>query len=284
MTTNPLITPLTADEAQVMFDWVQQEGWNPGVHDAATFHKSCPGALVGLKRGNELIAVAAAFNHNHAFSYFGLYIVKPEYRGQGYGIQLTRYRLNKAGYRNIALDGVMEQYQRYRRIGFRLAHRTLRYQFQNAPAADTPFPESLQPLKDMRLIELLEYEQRLFPGKRKGYLKAWVTQPEALAWCIWKDKKIRGYALMRPCMEGFKIGPWFADSNDYASQLLTTLLDQAKGQPVYCDIPEPNQEALKLAEQLQGKPSGYETMRMYRGYQPDLDLERVFGVTSLEAG
>ena len=178
----------------------------------------------------------------------------------------------------------MGQYQRYRKVGFRLAHRTFRYQFQNAPARDMPSQEHLKPLKDMRLIELLDYEQRLFPGKRKGYLKAWVTQPEAHGWCIWKDQKIKGYALMRPCMEGFKIGPWFADTNEYACLLLTTMLGQAKGQTVFCDIPEPNQQALSLAEQLQGKPSGFESMRMYRGYQPDLDQDRIYGLTTLKAG
>lgn len=282
MKKQPHIAPLSEDEVNIMYDWVKAEGWNPGLHDARTLYKAAHGGLLGIKIDEELVGVSAAFLHNYQFAYFGLYIVKPEYRGQGYGITMTRHRLKMAGYRNIALDGVMEHYQTYRRAGFRVAHRTPRYVFTQANAFQPS--DQIQKISDVTLIELLDYEKRLFPCRRKAYLKAWVTQEGASGFCFRDDEGIKGFGMIRPCVTGYKIGPLFADSSEIARQLMIALLSEAKGHPVFCDIPQTNEAGLLLAEELGGQVTDFESARMYRGYQPLLDHSRIFGLTSLEAG
>jgi Acetyltransferase (GNAT) domain len=52
---------------------------------------------------------------------------------------------------------------------------------------------------------------------------------------------------------------------------------------VILDVPEPNQTAMRLAERV-GFAQVFETARMYAGPAPDLDVNRIYGVTSFELG
>ena len=53
--------------------------------------------------------------------------------------------------------------------------------------------------------------------------------------------------------------------------------------PVFLDVPVPNTEGIALARDLGLEPV-FETARMYRGPDPGLRLDRVFGITSFELG
>ena len=55
------------------------------------------------------------------------------------------------------------------------------------------------------------------------------------------------------------------------------------GDPVYLDVPLPNDAARGLAA-AKGLTPGFETARMYTGPAPDVELERVYGVTTFELG
>ena len=52
---------------------------------------------------------------------------------------------------------------------------------------------------------------------------------------------------------------------------------------MFLDVPEPNAAGIALAHE-RGLVPVFETARMYRGGQPRLPLDRVFGVTSFELG
>lgn len=93
-----------------------------------------------------------------------------------------------------------------------------------------------------------------------------------------------GYGVCRPCRQGYKIGPLYADDAAIAEGLFAALVvDLPSGQPFYLDVPEVNPAAVALAEK-HGMSVSFETARMYAGAAPDLPLERIFGVTSFEVG
>ena len=52
---------------------------------------------------------------------------------------------------------------------------------------------------------------------------------------------------------------------------------------VAVDVPQPNEDAVRLLEG-HGMERSFETARIYRGPAPELPLERIFGITSLELG
>ena len=55
------------------------------------------------------------------------------------------------------------------------------------------------------------------------------------------------------------------------------------GDPVYLDVPLPNDAARGLAT-AKGLTPGFETARVCPGEPPDMELDRVYGVTTFELG
>ena len=115
------IRPMTRADLDMAIDWAAAEGWNPGLHDADTFHTADPaGFLLGLLEAQPVAMVSAAQYGGH-FGFIGFYIVQPEFRGQGHGIALWRAAMERLAGRTIGLDGVVAQ----ERIRTRLEQRAL---------------------------------------------------------------------------------------------------------------------------------------------------------------
>lgn len=93
-----------------------------------------------------------------------------------------------------------------------------------------------------------------------------------------------GFVTLRPCQSGFKIGPLVAETAQDACTLLAALTPFVpQGAEVFLDVPAPNATAVKIALEM-GMTPVFETARMYRGAAPEIDLSRVFGITSFELG
>ncbi|MGV3724770.1 MAG: GNAT family N-acetyltransferase [Actinomycetota bacterium] len=269
-------------EVDFALELAAREGWNPGLDDAECFYQADPqGFLVGVLDG-EPVGCISAVAYGTDFGFIGLYIVAPEHRGKGYGLQLWQAAMRRLAGRNIGLDGVVEQQANYGRSGFTLAHRNARY----ASRAETRGERaaSVVPLAEVPFQELRAYDRRVFPAARDSFLRAWTGMPHSrcLGWL--ESGSLRGYGAIRACRQGHKIGPLFADAAGIAEALFNELCrDLPPGAEVYLDAPETNPEALALTER-HGMEKVFETARMYTHAPPPLALERVFGITTFELG
>lgn len=267
-------------DLQQAIAWAAQEGWNPGLHDANSFFAADPqGFFVGESAG-EPIACISAVAYDPAFGFVGLYIVKPEFRGRGWGWQLWQHAMAYLGDRTIGLDGVLAQQDNYRKSGFQLAYRNIRYQGTQAIA---PTPTSLSAISEISLNELVAFDAQFFPVARPAFLQAWIAQTGSIGLAKQQGDRLMGYGMIRPAQTGWKIGPLFALSPDIAKELLNALVVYANGEPYFLDVPEPNRAAVHLAEQYQMFPM-FETARMYTKTIPASAIEGVFGVTTFELG
>jgi len=104
-----VIRTMTRQEINLAVDWAAGEGWNPGIHDADCFYAADPGGFLVGMLGDEPIATISAVKYGHSFGFIGFYIVKPEYRGKGYGIQIWNAGMESLSGRSIGLDGVVAQ-------------------------------------------------------------------------------------------------------------------------------------------------------------------------------
>ncbi len=288
-----LIKPMTRRDLDLAIEWAAAAGWNPGWHDADCFYTADPtGFLMGWLAG-EPIAAISGVKYGASFGFLGLYIVKPAFRGQGYGLQLWHAGLDTLKGRNVGLDGVVAQQANYIRSGFQLAHRNVRYrgtrpsQLPDPPPDKQSSPDNQSSLVSLDLLPFraaLEYDQAVFLAARPAFLKCWLAQPGSDAIGLVHHQKIAGYGVLRPCREGYKIGPLFADTPDFAEKILLALMTQIEpGSAFYLDVPEPNSPAVALAEKY-GLISVFETARMYSQQIPSPPLERIFGVTTFELG
>lgn len=278
---NLQITHATAAEVEQIFNWVVTEGWNPGLHDAQTFYAADPQAFFIGKLNGTPVAMASAAIYDNTLAFFGLLIVKPEYRDKGYGLAITQARLNYVGDRTVGLDGVVNMQAAYNTNGFYLLHRNFRYQLSvKAQAKQVPF---ITPLSQIAWNTLLDYDTKYFSVARSLFLKQWISQPDSFSYAYYKDDRLQGYALIRPCIVGYKIGPLFADTPEIAEQLLTTLLHKAAGQTVFIDIPETNVAGIAMLQSYNASLV-FETGRMYRNQALPLPLQNIYGLTSYEFG
>ncbi|WP_170331601.1 GNAT family N-acetyltransferase [Ruegeria arenilitoris] len=282
-----VIRPLTAEELQEAVDWAGHEGWNPGHHDAACFHGADTDGFLGGFLNGEMIASISVVQYDDAFAFLGFYIVRPEHRGSGHGLAIWQHALENCAEHNIGLDGVVDQQHNYRKSGFTFAYNNHRFSetvtgIRRALAPSTGV-EPLTTASDA----LIAYDRQLFPAPRDAFLQRWISAPTHISRVYSEDGQIKGYATMRPCKNGYKVGPLFADRADIAESLLASLLEtlptKHSGHEVFIDIPQPNEAAFALATKL-GLEKVFETARMYSNYKPDIDLSRIFGVTTFELG
>lgn len=255
---------------------------NPGFHDGDCFYAADnSGFFLGLLN-HEPIACLSAVKYIDSFGFVGLYIVKKSYRGKGYGSKIMNAGLDYLKDCNIGLDGVLARVDNYKKYGFQLAYRNIRY--QGLTGGKVPNNSGMILLTDIPFEQINLYDSAFFPADRATFLKLWITQPDSLALGILQEDKLVAYEVIRTCRVFFKIGPLFANSPEFAETLFLALNANVKaGQPVFLDIMERNPNALALVRHHEMQPVS-ETARMYTQQAPALDFERLYGATSFELG
>jgi len=276
------IRTMTRSEIDLAVEWAAVEGWNPGLHDADAFYAADPtGFLIGLL-GDEPVAVISAVKYGATFAFLGFYIVKPGHRGHGYGKQIWDAAMATLTGRTIGLDGVVAEQEKYRKTGFTLVYRNIRY--QGAGGGNPPASADIVALATVPFADVLAYDRPFFPADREAFLRRWIQPPQGTALGLLEKGNLAGYGVIRACHAGHKIGPLFADSAAGAEALFLALKATIPASDsVYLDPPEANPAAVELARR-HGMAVVFETARMYAGETPRLPLDRLFGVTSFELG
>lgn len=274
------IRRMSREEAEFAIKMAAAEGWNPGIHDGELFYEADPeGFFIAELEGNP-VGCASAVAYDNEFGFFGLYVVKPEFQKKGIGMKLTEKCLEHMGNRNIGLDGVVENEIKYQKVmKFRSSYSNLRYEGRGGGE----IPDGLVKISKVPFEKLLEYDRRMFPAPRPGFLKKWVTQPDSYSFAALKAGALKGYGVIRKCRVGYKIGPLFADDLDTAEKIFRALKASVPEETIYIDIPEPNEKAMEIAKKYHMNVM-FRTVRMYSQKEPDIELDKVYGVTSFELG
>lgn len=282
MQKNYHIEKMSQDDLALAIDWAANEGWNPGLHDADCFYQADPNGFFAGKLNGKIITVGSMVLYDPHYAFFGLYIADPAYRGHGYGLSLTHAMLAYAGSANIGMDGVATMCPKYARLGFKLAHQNARYVFQGSLPSPKRHP-ALLPLSQIDFKILLEYDRRYFPASRNAFLACWIKQVGGSALGFYESEQLRGYGVIRPCREGYKIGPLFAETPEIAELLFLNLGHHAQGQRFYLDIPECQLNAAQLVARYQMKKV-FTTARMYLKEPISMDMDSIYGITTFELG
>lgn len=286
------VRAVARDETRLFFDWANREGWNPGRHDGPCFHDADPGGMLVAELHGEPVAIISCVRYSAGggggtplqpppdFGFVGLYIARPEFRGKGFGLRLYTAGMARLAGCNVGLDGVLDQMSNYERSGFRLSHHHIRYGGSPAGAPGA----GLVRLSAVPFDAVLAYDRACFPAPRAAFLKSWLAQPESVSLGLLREGKLAGFGVARRAVDGFKIGPLFADDAPVAEALLLGLAKEV-GEPVMIDVPEAAAHA--TAEELvkrYGMTEVFRCARMYTRGRPAHAHEKVFGVTSLELG
>jgi len=266
----------------IAITWAALEGWNPGLDDAEIFYQADnKGFLVGVL-DNKPIACISVVKYDKSFGFLGFYIVKPEFRGKGYGLKIWQAGMAYLQKCNIGLDGVVAQQDNYKKSGFKLAYNNIR--FKGVTQSTKEKSKSIVGLEDISFDKIERYDRKFFPVSRRNFLKRWIRPKHGAGLAFLKNGDIAGYGVIRKCIDGYKIGPLFAEEKYTAEELFKSLSDQVEvGSTIYLDIPEVNQDAKNIIQKYQMKEV-FKTARMYTKELPDLSVGKIFGVTTFELG
>ncbi|MEM8541112.1 MAG: GNAT family N-acetyltransferase [Pseudomonadota bacterium] len=281
------IRAATRDEFSIAVDWAAQEGWNPGIEDLEAFHMADPhGFLMGWI-DDVAVSSISVVRYGQAFGFLGFYIVHPEHRRSGIGLATWNAGMVHLKGRTIALDGVVDQQDNYRKSGFDYFARNIRLAGVAKTISKSSTDLAIRPLVGSDFPDLLKLDQLCFPADRSEFISNW---------CLPKNHSARtthiarsadglvGFGTIRPCCDGYKIGPLIAHSDEAATSLFASLSATInEGEPVILDVPEINAGAVELATSFGLEPV-FETARMVRGTPIDVQWEKVFGITSFELG
>ncbi|MBV1926119.1 MAG: N-acetyltransferase [Rhodobacteraceae bacterium] len=271
---------MTPEHLNVVLQWAADEGWNPGLDDATAFHAADPAGFLIKEVAGEPVAAISVVNHDADFAFLGLYLCKPEFRGQGHGIDVWRAGIAHAGRRSIGLDGVPDQQENYATSGFVKYGSTIRYEGQIASVADIRISHaSLSELET-----LISHDTRASGIRRTAFVRAWFTDTPTRQTMVLKEgPNIAGYATFRRCRLGSKIGPLCAASESGARALLSANPFAKPDMPCFVDIVEQNAPLAKVAKSLNFEPT-FETARMFSGTQPTASSDKFQAIATMELG
>jgi len=279
------IRNMTRAELDTLVEWAAAEGWNPGLADADVFWDTDPDGFIAAEADGELVGGGSIVSYEGRYGFMGFFIVRADLRGHGLGNHLWHERKRRLHERldpgaPIGMDGVFNMQDWYARGGFRFLHRDLRFEGRG---------QALEPgmeLVDARAVpfdDLDAYDRAHFPAPRTRFLRGWIDRPGGHALARVENGTIRGYAVMRPCRTGHKIGPLFAADADTAEALFSDLSSRVPGEPVFLDVPEVNGDAMALATR-HGMKEVFGCAMMVAGPAPKLPGHEIYGVTTFELG
>ena len=275
------IQKMTLEDLKTAVNWAAREGWNPGLHDAECFFEADDSGFFKGVIDGEMVSSISVVKYDAEFAFLGFYIVRPEYRGKGLGYSIWNESLKGMEGFCIGLDGVVAQQENYRKSGFRFAYKNTR--FRGVSQGQNPTPVQTKDALQIPMDGVAEFDERFFPTERKGFLRKWLNHAATSRPYV-EDGEIKGYGVLRKCLNGFKFGPLFAENGCIARIVFAEILDTIPaGEEFFLDVPEPNREGLSLVREYGMEPV-FETARMYTNKMPDLPTEKIFGVTTFELG
>lgn len=274
------IRAMSRAEIDLAVSWATAEGWNPGLADADCFHAAdSDGFLVALHDGVPAACISVV--RYDTFGFLGFYIVRAPLRGRGFGWRLWQAGMARLAGCAVGLDGVVAQQANYARSGFVLAHRNIR--FGGVVAVEAPTDPRLAAIGPDWVDRVIAYDRAFFPAPRETFMRCWLRPDRRTGLVLVEEGRVRGYGVVRACQSGHKVGPLFAETERDADVLFRALASRVTEGPVFLDVPEPNRPGVALAERY-GMTPAFETARMYRGADPALPLDRIFGITTFELG
>ncbi|MEY4376520.1 MAG: hypothetical protein RJB26_1070 [Pseudomonadota bacterium] len=296
------ISSMTREEAEVLLGWAAAEGWNPGLADLEVAWSFDPQGFIALRHAAEgeaaeLVGGGAILSYGGQCGFMGLFIMRADHRGQGLGRVLWHERLRRLQARLqpgafIAMDGVLNMAPFYAAGGFVRHYDDLRFQGPaNADALAVPAGVATVPLASVPFAEVDAYDREVFGRPRTGFLRRWLAVNGGFGLAVRGEAaagtgvagSLRGYGFLRPCLNGYKFGPVFANDASTARALLRDLMARVPGQTVALDVPETNVAAMGIAREL-GWTNPFNCAKMFLGPPPADTTSRVFGVTSFEFG
>lgn len=284
------IHPMSQHDLKMVMKWAAQEGWNPGKYDHHSYYSMDPKGHFLLLVDNKPVGAISIVMYSQWFAFIGLFIVLPEHRSQGYGKKLWEHAMNYISETNTCgLYAVPQQVSRYQQSGFKEYYSNARWT-RVSPEKPEDVTDLISETKDPSTIlkKLCKYDGKVFGHDRKRFLKRMLELPQTCGFVSFNSVgKVNAYGIVRPCREGFRIGPLYAENFQSAQSICRILFAYVPGAKIIFDIPSTNAFGNMFAEyfDLEHLPIS-DTMAMFKGDDGPIEnyQNKCYATASLEFG
>jgi len=238
------------------FGWTTSPAW------FRVFLSHDPAGCFVARIGDEPIGMVTTTRYTTS-AWVGYLMVSPQRGRLGLGTKLLEHaldHLDMLGVATVQLDADPPGVRIYQRHGFVEQFQSRRFRLvgpaQRRLAAAVPLtPDELPAAARLDLESL---------GDDRTRLLGLLYQGAEAAFCVRRQGRLSGYALLIPSRVGVHLGPWIAEDRSAAAELLAAALRRSAGRAVTVGVPGPNRDAVDLlrACRFEEEPA---SIRMTRG-------------------
>ena len=252
---------MTPDDIPAGMRLKEIAGWNQTRGDWERFLRASPqGCFVADTQG-QVVGTVATISYEARFAWIGMVLVDPAWRGKGIGTRLLEIaieHLARCAVPTIKLDATPQGHPLYEKLGFVCEYEIERWQLQHTPLRQAPVKAN--PVTG----EMLDRDREIFGADRSALLRSIASEHPQFVLQARNEGKLTAYSFGRRGDLADQLGPWVAQDESSARDLLDEFLLRSRGEKVFVDAMKSNPWAVKL---LRGRGFEYSRplVRMYRG-------------------
>ncbi|XP_013415975.1 uncharacterized protein LOC106177675 [Lingula anatina] len=256
------------------------------------FKMSNNGWIIAEKDGN-IVGCLLTYKFNDDLRTAGHLIMSPKMRGYGVGGKLMMTFLEEFGDANVHASltkQMFDTYERYTGVPLSMGKVVGKYSgvFKNTPLP--PDAERSYRLLDVTKIDqsdLIDYDASYHGVPRPEKLKLWLGQTTAETLVLLEKGKIAGYGSIRPAMNGFSLGPLYAENTIGTMVLFKALVDLIpRDSNVDILMPYANEAGQEILKANESTVKLFDTYQKFalKCYSPPPKWNNVFSLFSNACG
>ncbi len=245
-------------------------GWNQSLQDWKRLLRHDPHGCFVAEWNGRPAGTATTTSYSKELAWIGMVLVDPDVRRRGIGTALLMRcieHLRQSGVNCIKLDATPLGKQVYDPLGFVSEWSLSRWQTTELSVCperiETASDPGSRPLDSRDIGCVADLDAAAFGVARNRMLSILATQS---ATHVRRDAagRIVGYGMLRPGARAYYLGPIVAEDESSGIVLADNLLGSIPDRPLYWDIPDTNQAAIRVARRY-GLHRQRTLTRMYLG-------------------
>ncbi len=236
--------------------------WNQLVSDWEFLIKADKGGNFVAEYNGRNAGTATTLIYQDKFSWIGMVLVDPAFRGLGIGTTLLNAAIDFARDKGtVRLDATPQGKKLYEKLGFQTERELLRLERGGSMPISGHSPAAvIKSIPD----DLAEMDASVFGANRGKVLRYLNSNSPDYACSVIEDGKVTGYCLGRSGSNYEHIGPLIAENTDAARGLLITALESCRDKPVIVDTFADNSNWIDFLKSM-GFKIQRPLIRMYLG-------------------
>lgn len=256
--------------------------WNMTLKDFEFMLKLEPsGCFVQFYR-QERIGIATSVGFGKV-GWFGNFVVKEDYRGEGAGSILIKHAmeyLKNKGVETIGLYAYPHLVKFYKSVGF---ESDIDFLVLQGKATSLATQEPQKAAKKQDVPEVIDLDRKCFGADRRKLLETILLSEGNLCYISTENEKLTGYVAAKVYDKMAEVGPLICKANQAktAVLLLKTVLSILDGFNIFMYIPKKETELLNILR-LAGLKEDFSIVRMFLG--SPIAKNCIYTAESLERG